>query len=87
MKFSDFIDKILSIFKILIPIIFILTVIVFMWGIIVYISNSGDEKKRKEGADFMIYGIIGITVMVSVWGLVQLISNSLFGTNALLPLF
>jgi hypothetical protein len=54
-----------------------LGVVSFLYGIALYISRAGDEGKRKEGVQFMTYGIIGLFVMVSVWALVGILSGTI----------
>jgi len=64
----------------LIPLVFALALIVFIWGLFTsFILGGADEEKRKEGKSLMIWGIVAFAVMVSVWGLV----NVLTGTFAL----
>jgi Kef-type K+ transport system membrane component KefB len=59
---------------VLVPLIFALAFIVFLWGVFQYfIAGAADEEKREQGKSLMIYGIIGFFVMVSVWGLVNLL--------------
>ena len=61
----------------LIPFVFALALLVFIWGLVRYfIFGGANEEKRKEGQQLMLWGIIGFFVMVSVWGLV----NVLVGT-------
>lgn len=68
-------------FDILDPIIGILIVlatVVFLWGIVRYLSAGDDTEKLKEARRFIIWGIVGLFVMISVWGLVQLLNNTFF---------
>jgi hypothetical protein len=67
---------------VLVPALFALAFIVFLWGVYLYFFNTGDKPadERKKGRNFIIYGIVGFFVMVSVWGLVGLLVNS-FGLN------
>jgi hypothetical protein len=59
---------------VLVPLIFALAFIVFLWGVFQYfIAGAADEEKREGGKSLMIYGLIGFFVMVSVWGLVNLL--------------
>ncbi|HEY4483111.1 MAG TPA: pilin [Candidatus Paceibacterota bacterium] len=53
-----------------------LALLYFIWGVVVFISKSGESEGRKEGRSKMIWGIVGLFVMVSVWGLVNLIADS-----------
>lgn len=58
----------------------------FLWGIVNYVKNAGDSKKRDEGKSMMFYGIVGLFVMSSVWGLVAILSNSFRLENSQPPI-
>ena len=60
----------------LITLIIAIGLVVFLWGIVKYVTAGGDESKAKEGRDLMIYGIIALFVMVSVWGLVNILHET-----------
>lgn len=60
----------------ILPLIFSIAFVVFMYGVIKYVIAS-DSKEKDEGKKFLMWGIIGLFVMVSVWGIVGLVSNSL----------
>ena len=62
-----------------IPILIVLAVLYFIWGVIQYVV-SGDEEKKANGKSMMVYGIIGIAVIVGIWGLVNLLLRS-FGVD------
>ena len=65
----------------IIPFIFALAIVMFVWGAIkFFIINADEEAKREQGKQFMIWGIIALAVMISVWGLVNILSNT-FGIN------
>lgn len=53
-----------------------LAVVYFLWNVFKFVMAAGDEEKRKEGQQGIIYGLIGIAVMVSVWGLVAFLTGS-----------
>jgi uncharacterized membrane protein YidH (DUF202 family) len=65
----------------LIPFLITIALIVFIWGVIQYVSAGEDEEKRGKGRNLMINGIIALFVIVSVWGLVAVL-NSTFGISA-----
>lgn len=67
-----------------IPLIFTLTFLVFLWGMFNYIRNADNEKKREESKKFIYWGIIGLTVMVSVWGIVRIVTTT-FGLGNTVP--
>jgi fumarate reductase subunit D len=53
-----------------------LAVVFFLYGVVKFITSGGDEEKRKEGKNLIIYGIISIFVMVSIWGLVNILAGT-----------
>jgi hypothetical protein len=67
-----------------IPLLFVLAVASFIWGVVQYVINTEEEGKRAKGRDFMIWGIIALSVMVSIWGIVSIFRNT-FGIENVLP--
>ena len=59
----------------LIPILVVLGVVYFVWGVVTYVISS-DEEAKKAGKDRMIYGIIGLVVIVAMWGLVGIVKRT-----------
>lgn len=59
----------------LIYVIIGLALLGFMWGVLKFLFSGGSEKLKKEGKDFMIYGILILFVMSSMWGIVYLFRN------------
>lgn len=55
-----------------------LAIVVFFWGLIKYIINSGEE--RANGLTTIFYAIIAIFIMVSIWGVIHLLQAT-FGVN------
>lgn len=63
---------------VIVPVIFALSFLVFIWGIMNYFFlNGGDEVKRGEGRQFALWGILGMAVLFSVWGFVNLLLSTL----------
>lgn len=60
----------------IIPLLFAVALIAFLYGVIRYFMNANDSTKRAEGSQFMIWGIVALFVMLSVWGLVGILSNT-----------
>jgi hypothetical protein len=61
----------------LVPLLFGLAVLGFMWGVIKYVFAAGPEK-LDEARNYMIFGIIGIAVMLAAWALALFVKNSFF---------
>ena len=60
----------------IVPLLITVALIVFIWGLIQYLTQVGDDTKRKAGLQLMLYGVIALFVMSSVWGLVALLQNT-----------
>jgi len=50
-----------------------LALMVFIWGMVVFLANAGNEQKRTSGKQHMVWGILAIAVLVSLWGLVGIL--------------
>jgi len=60
----------------LVPAIFALAFLVFLWGMFkTFILGGSDEDKQKEGKQLMMYAIAGFVIMVSLWGIVNLVAQ------------
>lgn len=78
--FKSLVNLIIDFIELLIVLIFALTFVVFMWGIIKeWIIGGSDEEGVKNGKNLVMAGIIAFVVMSSVWGIVYLFQSSLFG--------
>ena len=76
-KFQDLACYITAIINnAIIPLIFALAVVMFVWGVVQYVINSDEEAKKEKGRQFMLWGLIALTVMVSVWGLVRILGTT-----------
>ena len=61
----------------LVPLIFGLALLFFLWGVLKAFVIKGDEDSRSEGKQYMVWAILGLVVMVSLWGIVNLLSGAL----------
>lgn len=60
----------------IVPILLVLALVVFFWGLIKYIWAAGDAEGKASGLKIMVGGIIALFVMASVWGLVAMLQES-----------
>lgn len=61
----------------LIPFIWAIAFIVFIWGVYTFfIAGGADEEKRSQGKQLVMWAVIGFVVMTSLWGLVNLLTNT-----------
>ncbi len=78
---SNFIDR-------LIPLIISVALVLFLIGIVQYVTAGGDEEKRTAARGMIIFGIIALFVMVSVWGFVNILARTFFaGQNVSAPAY
>ena len=76
---GSIICKIGNLLNLILPILIVLGVVYFVWGVIEYV-RANDEESRKKGRDHMIYGIIGLFIIVALWGIINVLQNS-FGVQ------
>jgi hypothetical protein len=70
---------------ILVPVLFALAFIVFLWGVAkTYIFSGGDAAQVKQGHWLILWGLIGFAVMLSIWGLVNIVTDT-FGLTDDVP--
>ncbi len=69
----------------IIPLLFAVATVAFVWGSIkFFIIDADEEAKREQGRQFMMWGIIALAVMLSVWGLVGILGETFnIGTSVL----
>src|SRR3989344_3906966 len=80
-----FISQAQNLVRQLIPLLVGVAVVVFIWGVIRYITAGESDEKRKAGRNLMIYGIIAIFVIVSICGLVAILQELTGTTGGVIP--
>lgn len=70
--------------NVLVPVLFAIAFIVFLWGAFdTFILGANNDEVKERGKNLMLWGLIGFFVMVSVWGLVNILTGTIsFGNNA-----
>lgn len=78
-EINTFFGKITSFINdILIPLVFAVALLMFIWGMFwFFIAGGHDDEKRKKGNSLMLYAVLGFVLMVSIFGIVNLIANGL----------
>jgi len=78
--FKSLVSLFLDLIGLLVPVLFALAFLAFLWGLTrALIIGGGDETSIEKGKQIALAGIIGLVVMSGVWGIVALISRGLFG--------
>lgn len=74
---QSFFQLALELINAVLPVFLALASIIFIWGVVTYITAAGDEEKRKKGQQRIMYGLIGLFVLVAFWGIVNVVVNTL----------
>lgn len=64
-----------------IPLIFVVAVVFFFYGLMKFMLNAGDETARETGKQIMIWGAVTLFVMLSIFAIVEFLQNT-FGVDA-----
>ena len=69
--------------NVLVPVLFALAFIVFLWGaFMAFIVGAQNDTAKEKGKNLMLWGLIGFFVMISIWGLVNILVGTIqFGNN------
>lgn len=72
----------LDIIQILVPILYALALLVFIWGLVKFIFRlGGDEKAVEAGKKLMLWGLVALFIMVSIWGILALFHDDFGFSN------
>ena len=80
---QEAIDKINTV---IVPFLFALAFIFYIYNIYsFFIQKGSDPKSIEKGREFAIWGIVGFFVMLSVWGLVNILINTFYLSSSSRP--
>lgn len=80
--FKSFVGLILGIMNTFIYLIFALTILVLIWGILrAWVIGGGDSHKVEDGKKLVLIGIITLVIMTSLWGILQVLQTTLMGRS------
>ncbi|HET9641659.1 MAG TPA: hypothetical protein VFP46_02325 [Candidatus Paceibacterota bacterium] len=62
---------------VLVPLLFAVAFIMFLYGIAkAYIFSGGEADAVAQGHRLILWGLIGFAVMISIWGLVNVVAST-----------
>lgn len=70
-NFKDVIDIFVELIYYIVPVLAGAALLVFVWGLVKFISNASDVKAQTEGKQLIIWGLVALFVMVSVEGILS----------------
>lgn len=78
MTFAELVTLLVDFIRSLVTILIGIGLVIFFWGIVMFIYKSGSSKAHTYGRDMIVWGLITMFVMVSVWGILRLAQTSFF---------
>ncbi len=87
---TSFLSQIANLIRTLIPLLFAAAILVFFYGLVVYIWKVGEDAEQEKAKWYMIWAIVALVVMASVYGLIGVVQG-IFGigggspTNIIVP--
>lgn len=57
----------------------------FFWGIMLFVLNGNDERKRAEGKQWIKWSIIALFVMLTLWGIVGVLTDTFNISTPVIP--
>jgi hypothetical protein len=76
MTFAAFVNIVIGLIGLAIPIVFALSVLAVMVGGIILIAKAGGEEKSNTGKQMLLWGIIFLAVAVTVWSIVRVVRTT-----------
>lgn len=76
------IESVSNIISALIPLVIAIAVLLFLVGVLRFVTAGGDEEQRAAARNMIIFGIIALFVMTAVWGFVNILGSTIFGSNS-----
>lgn len=70
---NQFLGKVVT--QIINPIILLLAAsafVVFLWGVFEFILNAGNETRREEGKQAIMWGLVGLVIIFGAYGIINL---------------
>lgn len=72
--------------KSIVPILFVLALVVFIYGVIEYFLNPDSIQKRENARKYIIWALIGMFVIFTVPGIIEIIRNTFGISTNTIPL-
>lgn len=60
--------------------LFAVAMVVFLYGVVMFLANQNNETERATGQKHMLWGIVGLAIMFCVWAFINIIINT-FGLD------
>lgn len=78
---TGFVMVVGNIVNLLVPLVSTLAIVFFFYGLAKYVLNAGDEEKKAEGKNIMIWGVLAMFVLVTIWGIIGFLQKTIGNTS------
>lgn len=68
----------------LIKLLFAVALLLFLYGVVEFVSNQESDEKRTKGKNHMLWGLVGFVIMFGVWGILNIVLDT-FGITGVDP--
>ncbi len=70
---GDILDGFREVLRLLLPLAIGASLMVFVWGLAVFILRSDNEEAQKKGRRVMVWGVVVLFLSVALWGVVEIL--------------
>ena len=79
MTFEELVRQFVDLINLVIPILFSLALVLFLWGGVRYIYKEGDAKGKSEERSALGWGLLALFILFSIWGIIRLLEEAFLG--------
>lgn len=72
--------------KSVVPLLFTIAIVVFVYGVIQYFLNPNNIGERIKARQYIIFALLGMFVIFSVGGIIEILRNTFGVSTSVLPL-
>lgn len=83
--FKEFIELVLKVLQNFIGIGFASIAVGMVYGVVLFLLNSDNDKKREEIKGYLMYGVIASVVTLGLWGFIEILNSTVFGGAVGIP--
>lgn len=66
-----------AILRPLVILLFSVAIIVFLYGVLEFVSDPSNETRKSQGKQHLLWGVVGIAIMISVYGIMNLLCRTI----------
>jgi hypothetical protein len=76
MSFREVVARLIGYINLTIPVLIGVGLVLFLWGLAIFLLKADNEQEVQKGKLRMIYGVIGFVAIFAVWGFVHFLGGT-----------